>query len=184
MQILFLFQPFCFHTASTNKMPSELEIQLYIAAGYGWVEEIESLIRKGADINGAFSDYGYSPLNFAVTCNEVQSVKILIKHKVKVENKILHKYHATNYYWDGFKIPKILLHNGADINAKAFNGNTPLHFAVMLDWNPKYAHFLMRNGASLKIRNNDGMTPLECALRNDRQHFVKVIIYNQHNAKM
>ena len=165
-------------------MSSELEIQLYLAAGYGWVEEIENLIRKGADINGAFSNYGYSPLNFAVTCNEVQSVKILIKHNVKVGKTILHKYHATNYNGDDFAIPKILLHNGADINAKGFNGNTPLHFAVMLDWNPKYAHFLMRNGSSLKMKNNDGMSPLECALTENKQKFAKVIIYNQHNAKM
>ena len=119
-----------------------------------------------------------------MTCNEAQSVKILIKHDAKIENTILHKYYNTNYNWDGFKIPKILMHNEADINAKTFNGNTPLHMSVISDLKPKYAHFLMRNGASLKIRNNDGMTPLECALTENKQNFVKVIINDQHNAKM
>ena len=76
-----------------------------------------------------------------MTFNEVQSVKILIKHDAKIENTILHKYYNTNYNWDGFKIPKILMHNEADINAKTFNGNTPLHMSVISDLKPKYAHF-------------------------------------------
>jgi ankyrin repeat protein len=57
---------------------------------------------------------------------------------------------------------KVLLDAGADVNAKAPDGNTALHQAVTAR-KPELIDVLVKAGAKFDIKNRDGLTPLELA---------------------
>uniref|UniRef100_A0A7S3DEF4 Uncharacterized protein n=1 Tax=Palpitomonas bilix TaxID=652834 RepID=A0A7S3DEF4_9EUKA len=71
-------------------------------------------------------------------------------------NKLIHaSCHAGNK-----KILKILLRRGADINSVNDLKQTPLHFAIGLNYK-SLSEYLIRKGADLTIRNIYGLAPSE-----------------------
>ena len=72
---------------------------------------------------------------------------------------------------------EILIQNGAKLDAKDHQGQTPIHFAA-LTMRSSRIEMLARYGASLTIRNNFGLTPFENALQantSDIDHKLKCI---------
>lgn len=64
-----------------------------------------------------------------------------------------------------------LLAKGADINAKNWIGQTPLHYAILLTGCSDPSHccgveLLVKYGANVNIQDNNGDTPLHFALKN------------------
>lgn len=57
---------------------------------------------------------------------------------------------------------KLLLEEGANINAKAADGTTPLHYAVT-ECQAEMVKFLLEKGANIKLKDQDGDTPLHFA---------------------
>lgn len=60
-------------------------------------------------------------------------------------------------------VPRIL-QNGADINTKASNGDTPIHIAIR-EQNAEITDLLLKSGADIKEKNEYGDTPLHIASR-------------------
>ena len=59
---------------------------------------------------------------------------------------------------------EILIQNGANLDAKNHQGQTPIHFAA-LRMRSSSIEMLARYGASMKIKDKYGFTPFECALQ-------------------
>lgn len=76
---------------------------------------------------------------------------------VTVLHKALHIYSAHR-----IEIVQQLIASGADVNATAEDGRTPLHWACAFDVPPAVA-LLLRAGAKVDARNEDGDTPLFAA---------------------
>lgn len=53
---------------------------------------------------------------------------------------------------------KLLIENGAEINIKDNDGNTPLHYAAKRGF-MGIIRLLVENGADINAKNNDGQTP-------------------------
>ncbi|TMW63387.1 hypothetical protein Poli38472_002328 [Pythium oligandrum] len=75
---------------------------------------------------------------------------------------------------EGFEAAKVcvwLVENGADPNAFDNNGDTPLHFAVMLN---RYdlVETLMKKGADPTVKNNKGLDPVEVAEEDDMKEIL------------
>lgn len=67
---------------------------------------------------------------------------------------------------DRYKLIKLLLEIGADVNLKDGDGNTPL-FYVLDDINLDAAELLLKNGADVNIQGRIGQTPLFIARSKD-----------------
>ena len=67
----------------------------------------------------------------------------------------------------------MLLANGADVNARDRNGNTPLHKAQGIDSQEFYrsiVSLLLTHNADITLKNADGDTPLHVAARRCRNY--------------
>ena len=64
---------------------------------------------------------------------------------------------------------KQTIKQGADVNAKNDNGDTPLHCAVQKG-NLDLVRCLVQNGANVNARNNQGKTPLDLTKYDDEIH--------------
>ena len=58
---------------------------------------------------------------------------------------------------------KILIENGAKINALDNDRSTPLHHAAMGNKNTEVVKILIESGANVNAQNNDKLTPLHFA---------------------
>jgi ankyrin repeat protein len=65
-----------------------------------------------------------------------------------------------------------LIENGADVNASAYNGFTPLHLTERKD----IAEILIKAGAKLNQKDSWGKTPLQNAAQNRQQEVVDAIL--------
>ena len=97
------------------------------------LNSINYLLVKGADANKANYD-GYTPLTAHLSAN--------------LFNKEL--------------IDRLLKYN-AEVNATDFEGDTPLHYAVMNN-NLDAVTYLIDNGANVNVKNKDSITPLHIAV--------------------
>jgi len=68
-----------------------------------------------------------------------------------------------------------LIQHGASVNAKANDGYTPVHFAVICD-DPDMLDFLLSRGAHAEIPAHDGWTPLFIAVTHNNLTCVQLLL--------
>ena len=71
---------------------------------------------------------------------------------------------------------------GADVNAKDFDLETPLHHAIdsrVRDF--KLLKVLMQHGANPNLKNEKGKSTIEKALKRKSTKYFKAILYNECN---
>jgi uncharacterized protein len=77
------------------------------------------------------------------------------------------------------EIARLLLQNGAEVNAKGYNGSTPLQFAAEED-NVDILHLLVENGANLEAQNDHGWRALHFATYYGHLHIIQELISRYH----
>jgi ankyrin repeat protein len=94
----------------------------------------------------------------------------------KDEKKCTPLHHAAR--WKHLEVVRWLVDAKVDLNAKAYNGFTPLH----LTSDKATASLLIRNGADLNIRDTWGNTPLQSAAENTNQYagLIEAILESGH----
>jgi len=133
---------------------------LHEAAAVGDIEQVKSLISKGADVN-ARDVWDQTPLHRAAAYGHKDLAELLIAKgaDVKAQSKGASTYGTALYAaaTEGHKdVAELLIANGADVNAKDRYGYTPLYLA----WKSDIAELLIVNGADLKAKDKKGQTPL------------------------
>ena len=142
---------------------------------------IEKLLKLGADPSREGAN-GLLPLHVAVLGNNDWITGILIdamkergipvdKHRDQNGWSILH-FASTR---DDRGHAEKLIEAGADVNAKAGNGDTPLHVAVRAG-KDGVVSLLLSKGADLAAANADGETPLDTAAKLKREYTARLII--------
>ena len=130
------------------------------ASAVGSDELVELLINAGARVNEVDNDgrtaifyacRGYDDCSFYNNYNSFYGYSF---SEEEIEERLLEKFS---------KIVKLLIDNGADVNAKTENGNTALMYACENSNSVEVVKFLIDNGADVNLKNNGGMTALMSA---------------------
>jgi len=126
---------------------------IHIATSRNNISAIRVLLAHGADVNAQIASSGATPLILAAYTGHLDAVKLLLENGAYVNvkdaegqtalHKIFDRMHRLDFYPS---ILSLLMEHGADIDAKANDGATPLEFAI-LSGNVEAALLLLELGA-------------------------------------
>jgi ankyrin repeat protein len=144
--------------------PDGLDYNLMIAAAKGYTEEIDRLIRLGANVETK-TNQSVTALMYAVVNNQTDCVKALLAKGADpnivtsyFESPLLAAVKNAN-----FEITETLIRNHADVNYSDASGASALHYAA-INGSLSIADMLLYYNSSVDNQTNDGTTPLMTAI--------------------
>lgn len=161
--------------ANAVDAPGNRPLNMAVHAGR-W-EMMKSLIRQGADVNGA-DGRGSTPLHMAIAwpdspANRLAIVKYLVAHGADVRRRFTYRDTLLHFALDA-PVARYLIGKGVPLNKRNTSwGLSPLHKAVGRMTKPQppaqwrgsveLIRVLIRSGASVNLRDKKGRTPLDDA---------------------
>ena len=141
---------------------------VHLAVQKGFSTLTAMLLKAGADPNIAASR-GETPLGIAVADGNVEAVRVLVAHHarfgVRSDDETL--FHAWARGKPNVEVANLLLANGCDVNAKGFEGETPLHALVesvalqrAQEGQMQSVQWLLDHKADVNAKDTKGRTPL------------------------
>lgn len=139
------------------------------ASRTGDVAVAQSLLESGLNPNLP-DEYGKTPLYYAASFNELDSVELLLAYHADPNNQGITRkdeYPVTPLqyaaYLGNLRIVSTLLDAGAHVNATGPTGRTALHFAVLAS-RLDVLRCLLDHGADLSVRDSEGTSSLDEAV--------------------
>lgn len=182
---LFLFNLIFFISCGKSVREEELEHkkklilheQLFLSIKRGDLDNVESLLDHGADINMKTKDELINPLQYAYQNKQIKIARYLISEgaivRAKSDNLSTALHEAAEVA--GTEDMELLLSKGADINAQNIDGDTPLLIALYRS-NFNAALELIESDAKLDIKNYKGISPLYYASGKGFDNIVEKLI--------
>jgi ankyrin repeat protein len=155
---------------------------LHVAALHGEAAVAAALIDAGADVN-AKNNYGaFTPGDlggfFWANGNNHQDAQVLLHVQGLDAKDMKNGYTPLDLALFAFKhkdLLELLVAKGADVNAQAASGSTPLFWAVVRNQKDD-ADFLLSKGANINAADAYGDTILDCALHLDFDKMVEYLV--------
>lgn len=147
---------------------------LMVAAWYGNIEMMALFVERGADVRRTNRN-GEQALQLAAWGGHLDAVKWLLENGAPLERQG-NQWGALHYaVFNGHeKVVSDLLARGANVNARAPNGATPLMMAAR-EGRDGLAKVLLEAGANPALQSDWGDTPLTMAMRYNHLRLAKMI---------
>jgi ankyrin repeat protein len=155
---------------------------LHHAAGYGPLDNLQSLIDKGADVN-AKNRRGSTPLHWAI--HDEAKVLLLLARGANVNARQAQgrtPLYLAAMLGNGVPTLRLLLSKGADPNLAAVNGQTPLMMAARGDF--EAMQLLIEKGADVNAKDGAGETALMSACTGGNARAVQLLIERGADVKV
>jgi ankyrin repeat protein len=140
-------------------------------------EEVKTLLKEKPDLVFETNKVGSTPLFFAVSMKQAETVKLLLAYKADVNAK--DPLGATPLHYvamDGDRdVGELLLTNKADVNARDKKEETPLHWAALVG-RDAMAELLLAYKADVKAKDKNGQTPLHYAAQYGDKKMVELLL--------
>lgn len=153
---------------------------LHVAALHGQLAAAQALLDAGADVN-AKNNYGpFTPgdLGQQFSSNNHQDPVVLLRAHGVDQRDMKNGYtplDLAEFSVNHKKMVALLVSKGADVNAQAASGATPLFWSVMRD-QKEDAQFLLDHGANVNAATAYGDTILDCALHLQYGSLIQLIV--------
>jgi uncharacterized protein len=153
---------------------------LHVACLHGQTAAAQLLIEAGADVNAKNSYGAFTPGDLGSvfsSSNHQDPVSLLSVHGVDAnDNKNGYTpLHLCLFAARHKELMQLLIAKGADVNAQASSGATPLFFAVLRD-QPDDVKFLIDKGANVNLADAYGDTILDAALHLQYGGMVQILV--------
>lgn len=152
----------------------KLNKELYDAAGFSNLMQVQKLISLGANINSREGLLGWTPLMKTLDGKSTKAKKAVFDYllqngadvniKSDADSNALHIAVCDSSRFDEIND---LIKAGININLQNKYGTTPLSNAVFFD-NAKIVELLINNGADVNLAKTNGMTPLMVACKDNK----------------
>ncbi|XP_045473422.1 putative ankyrin repeat protein RF_0381 [Harmonia axyridis] len=158
----------------TNALGLQNETPLHLAINDGNKMVIDTLLRFGANPNIHRADDGKTALHLSCSRISIGILQSLLNvDTIEINARDLQGWTPLHYAVreKNLRMIKLLIHRGADPNAKAEDGKTPLHIATCGGCRQVIV-FLLEKGATVNVRSTSGSTPLHLAVRKGNEFAV------------
>lgn len=139
---------------------------LQIAAGYGHVEAIQTLLALGASLHFATLHHSLTPLHRAAHFGQLEAMRVLLDAGANIDIDVRDAVGETPLHWAALRgnrqVYQYLIDKKANPALVSTEGNTVLHYAVKSN-NVGFIKMLLTVGADPRARNQAGKTPLDDA---------------------
>ena len=141
----------------------------------GDTDRLEILYGMNHDTLEATNSNGFTPLIIATYRNQLACVKFLIEHNVNVNRSSQEGTALVGACYKGnLDIIRLLLNNGAEVDAVGSNGSTALIYAVLAN-NKELVKLLMEYKADPNKKDNKELSSMEYAAKRDKKELVKIM---------
>jgi len=146
-------------------------------------EVFSCLVENGANVNSSAND-SCTPLMLAISNGHLNGAIFLTEHgtDVNVQDRggktALHyavQRYNSSHHSEWCEVLSCLVENGADVNARENNDNTPLMIASFCG-HVNVVTFLIQHGADLDFQNNRGSTALHFAVTHSFSEIVHILL--------
>jgi ankyrin repeat protein len=141
----------------------------------GDVRMVKSYLTTHPEWVNAKAEYGRTPLHEAVAPSEYSGNFIELS-EIEIEGEV----QLVLALREQPESVKLLIEEGANVNARDYSGQTPLHFAAVYG-RMASTELLIENGANVNAKDHNGDTPLAIAVKIGHKEVVKFL--RKHGAK-
>ncbi len=158
---------------------------IWEAAKLGDGQRVLKHLSAGIEVNQR-DETGATALHWAALAGHDHIVKRLIDAKADINTTEsgtgMTPLHGAAR-WNRLTTARLLLENGADLDARDFFGRTPLFDAMVKD-RFEMLDLLLDGGANLSARNSEGQTPLEWAIAHRKPKLITYLVEREKNLRV